>query len=326
MWYEDRNARVAAFDPANASAGWTLVDGDGITQDSTADRGEPALAVVEDTLYAAWITGTWEQMQGTDTETYMLKDRSVSVASYNGDDNSPEWTSVSSPSSTTPGSPDLLSHNGYLILSWSNGDAPFVIRAEAYESGGSWSSIDKGSALNRDSAQSASDPELSVVDEKLYLSWNEAVDVSGPSNPSYRVRSSVLSGTVSSPHWDALDKGEMQGMNYDPGDDEPRTTTDIENTALDGKLYLSFSQGPADGGASPAEQLRALAVTGSPAEPAWNFIGDYADQGRTEGLNADSSNDAWDSAVLGHNGSLYLAWREYEDDTGGWSLRVMKRR
>jgi hypothetical protein len=289
--------RVAVYDPAASTAGWNMVDGKDIggLNRSATNRGVFAtLAVVDGTLYAAWVEG--------------FSSSTLYAAEYNGNDSSPSWSdaggSLNYSSSDIPYDPDLAGYGGSPVVVWEEDNK---IRAKIYDSAsGSWSSFDGGAALNYDASSRASYPRLASVGDALYTVWLEEDSA---------FRSQVRVKVRDASGWRFVDGGGAAGLNYDPlgeGVLDPASPF-----VLNGTLYAAF----AEKDSTDVARLRVVAYNGDDDNPAWQFVDGEA----SGGLNPGANYDAEFPVATGHEGSIIATWAElFGDIPNLYDVRVLK--
>ena len=177
--------RVAVYSGNDMTPTWNFVDGGqetGINRDPARDAAYPALAVYNAKLYAAWTESNGDANQ-------------VQVAVYNGEDHAPAWTFVDGNGTglnryreNTAYTPQLTAFGSKLYATWyetdGGSDSSSQLRVALYNANDqapAWSFVDGGGAsgLNKDVRYSAFDPQLTVFQSKLYLTWKELSDTGG---------------------------------------------------------------------------------------------------------------------------------------------------
>ncbi|MFW5687957.1 MAG: hypothetical protein ACOC2Y_00235 [Spirochaetota bacterium] len=275
--------RVGVYDPADATAGWTIVDGTptgGLNRDETNNGSQVRLAVAGDTLYAVWV------------ESFLSTN--LYAAAYDGDDSAPSWTDLGGDleydSVDIPREPDAVGFEGDLIVVWEEDSA---IRAKVYDPGAdAWSPFEGGgTGLNYDSGSTAYSPRLAVAGDELYLVWTED---DADFNVQVRARVRDAGG------WPLIDGGGAAGLNF--GGSVEGVLDAPAPFALNGVLYVAF----AEKDATDIARLRVVAYNGDATSPDWQFV----DGAASGGLNPSSTYEAEYPAAAGHNGSLVVTWIE----------------
>ena len=188
-----------------------------------------------------------------------------------------------------------------------NGSA-YQIRVKAYD-GSQWIWEDGGSSsgINYDYRYSAGDAQMAVFAGKLYVAWAEYKYF----GTGTQIRIKAYDGS----QWTWADGATPgSGMDFDPANDAgyPRLAV------FGDKLYAAWDEVAYEG---TAHQIRLKAYDGS--QWAW------ADGGAVNGINYDSSKDAYAPVLAVFNGKLYATWGEWNgpgasigNSTTGWQVRV----
>lgn len=289
-WSEAGSIRVAVYNGNDAAPVWTFVDGDGvagIVNDPAATAEHPRFAVLGTKLYATW------QELGASTL--------AQVAVYNGNDSAPDWTFVDNGgivSTNVGGStrPVLAAFSSKLYLAFeNNGIAVQVYGGD--DAAPAWTSVTGALTVLFRINEQAYNPELAVLNGRLYLAWREYL--SAPLFSSMQIRVAVYNGNDAAADWRFVDGHGVYGINKNPhlfADSGPRMVVH------QARLYAVWSERLPD---VEIGQVTVAAYNGTDAAPAWTF----ADKGEF-GINFDPAHNAMDPAVAVVNSKLYAAWRE----------------
>lgn len=278
-----------------------FVDGDGalgVNYDPTEAVYNPTIVSFNSKLYAAW--------REEDTGTGATQ---IRVAVYNGNDSAPSWsfvdgnagTGLNKNTSRSADAPAFAVLDSKLYLSWIETDGTAnQIRATVYngnDSSPSWSFVDGNAAtgLNKNTAQPAGAPMLTGFSSKLYLSWYEH---DGTAN---QIRVAVYNGNDSSPSWAFVDGNAATGLNKDT----TKVAAFPRLTEFNSKLYLMWTE------ANAKSQIRVAVYNGNDSSPSWSFI----DGNGADGINKDTTKDAYYSHFGTLNDKLYAIW--CEQNAGG---------
>jgi hypothetical protein len=198
--------RVAVYNGDDSAPNWTFVDGggvNGINHDPSLAAESPILGTLGGRLYVVW--KEWNA-----SNVYQLR-----FSVYNGNDNSPSWTSVDGAGANglnfntakDVNYPTLVTFNSSLYIFWTenNNLGKAQLRVRVYndnDSAPSWRFVDGGgnTGINYTPTKNAYMPSPSVVNDKLYISWVEYL--SGVVN--YTTRAAVFNGNNNSPAWSAV--------------------------------------------------------------------------------------------------------------------------
>jgi hypothetical protein len=180
-WYEFNvtasQIRMAVYNGNDAAPTWTAVDGnltDGINKSGAQGATDPQLTVLGSKLYA-----TWNEYNGTDYQ--------IRMAVYNGNDAAPTWASVdgngtngiNKNAAQTATAPQLTVLGSKLYATWyENNGTAYQIRMAVYngnDAASAWAFVDGGgtNGINKNVAQYADVPQLTVLGSKLYSTWYE---------------------------------------------------------------------------------------------------------------------------------------------------------
>ncbi len=177
--------RIATYNSVDRAPAWTFIDGggdSGINRDAARSAAYPELAV-----YAARLYAIWTEKDAHDTN-------QVRVAVYNDDDSAPAWTPVDSGGvsglNRNPErmayEPQLTAFGARLYATWYEGDhkGRGQIRVAVYngdDGAPEWTFADGGGrhGINKNPRRSALDPQLTVFDSRLYITWKELIGSRG---------------------------------------------------------------------------------------------------------------------------------------------------
>ncbi len=287
---------VAVYNGDDGTPAWTFVDGGGaggINKDTAKDARNPQLTVFGSKLYA-----TWHESNGT---AYQIR-----VAVYNGNDSAPAWAfkdgaSINGLNKDTTKSAQVSQLKVFgtkLYATWSesNGSADQV-RVAVYngdDGAPAWTFKDGDgiNGLNKDAAQGAFNPQLTVFGSKLYATWAE---VSGSTD---QIRVAVYNGKDTMPAWAFVDGGGASGINKDSA----QIAFNPQLTVFGTKLYATWQESNGS-----ADQVRVAVYNGNDSAPAWTF----KDGDGINGLNKDTTKSAQVPQLTAFGEKLYAAWQEF---------------
>ncbi len=174
--------RVAVYNGNDQAPVWSFSDGgsvnNGINHVASKNAAYPELTVYDSRLYATW------------TERNAEENSQVRVGVYNGDDRAPAWAFVdgdrASGLNRNPDSmayePQLTVFGTRLYVTWYEGDhkGRGQIRVAVYdgdENAPRWAFADGGGkkGINKNTRRSALDPQLTVFNSQLYITWKELI-------------------------------------------------------------------------------------------------------------------------------------------------------
>lgn len=199
----------------------------------------------------------------------------VQVAYFNENDANPQWVSVDGggilrDSTRGAQNPQITEFNSKLYLTWSEkngyfGETTAYMRVAVYngnDSSPAWNYVDGDgdSGLNLDPEKHAVQPQLTVYNSKLYLTWSEG-------DPLFlfpgRIHVKVYNGNDSAPQWTLID-GPVPNLNgyYAAGAYTPQLT------AFNNKLYLSWNELVS----GTTIQSRVRVFNGNDANPRWDLV------------------------------------------------------
>ena len=233
----------------------------------------------------------------------------IRVAVYNGNDGAPSWSFVDGNGANGINkdplrhayTPQLTVFDSKLYATWYeyNATSIYQIRVTVYngnDGAPSWSFVDGNGAngINKDTSKTASWPQLTVFDSKLYATWYEYNAAS-----IYQIRVAVYNGNDGAPSWSFVDGNGANGINKDTSilADSPQLTD------FDSKLYAIWSEK----NASATYQIRVAVYNGNDGAPSWSFV----DGNGTNGINKDTSKLAQKPQLTIFNSKLYAIWYEF---------------
>jgi mevalonate pyrophosphate decarboxylase len=157
-----------------------------------------------------------------------------------------------------------------------------------------WTPVDDNgtNGINKNVAQSAVAPQLTVLGSKLYATW---VESKGTAN---QIRMAVYNGNDGVPAWTFVDGGGTDGINKNVAQyaDVPQLTV------LGSKLYATWYESN-----GTAYQIRTAVYNGNDAASAWAFV----DGGGTNGINKNVARPAYAPQLTVLGSKLYSTWYEY---------------
>jgi hypothetical protein len=297
-----RQIRISTYNDNDQNPVWTFVDGNatnGINADVSYDGNYPRLACHKSTLYSLYNLNTYSNV-------YNLR-----FASYNGDDASPSWAVLDSATAGLNFNPD----NGSGIASTATFNNKFVIGwTETTGVSGSKTSRVNISALNEDngnlhridgantkglnfiSGTNAGIVTLKVFEAELYAFWFEEI---GGGNESLRVVGKKFNGDFAAPAWTSVGES-ISGPSVDRSGSMGMDR--IKAAEYKGNLYLSYSQ-VKSGDTNDTMSVTVLNTNTSP--PSWHDV-----TGSGEGINRDSTQNAFNGDMISFHDRLYLTWYE----------------
>ncbi len=296
--------RVAVYNGNDAAPSWSFVDGGPLNLDLSQNAILPQMAAVNNSLYVTWIeSGISSTVTGTVTA------NRVRIKKYNGNDSSPNWSSIAPDAgqglnkyNTDANNPQLAAFGSTLYAVWSENTDSFVpqIRVASYVSGTSWKYVDSPGTdgINYDKSKPADYPTLVQYNSKLYALWEELDSVGVPV-----VRASVFNGNDSSPAWSYVG-GNASGMNFDA---TRLSQSPVAAVVHNSRIYAAWSEQDA---ITQYGIDHIATYNGNDAAPSWLF----ADKG-SAGINYDPTRDARRIKLVEHNSALYAVFRE--NNSGG---------
>ncbi|MBU2644016.1 Ig-like domain-containing protein [bacterium] len=157
-----------------------------------------------------------------------------------------------------------------------------------------WSLADGGSSdgMNYSSLQDATVPHIATFNSKLYASWQETNGVNS------QIRISVFNNDISSPGFNFIDGGGMNGINFNPA----AQARDQHLVEFGNRLVVTWVE---DNGT--ADQIRVAVFDGNDVTPGWIFV----DGSGLNGLNKNAVFNAANPTLAVHQAKLYIAWTEF---------------
>ena len=296
IWDEGSTAtqiRVAVYNGNDAAPSWNFVDGNGtngINKDATKSAFSPQLTVLGSKLYAAWV-----EHNGT---SYQIR-----VAVYNGIDTAPSWTfvdkgvnGINKDATKSAFFPKLALLGSKLYTTWiepnSTTDQVRVAVYNGNDASPSWTFVDGNgtNGINKNPANDTSSPQVSVLGNKLYATWDEHGTAS-------QIRVAVYNGNDAAPAWTFVDGNGTNGINKDV----TRGAGSPQLTVSGSKLYATW---PEDNGIT--QQVRVAVYSGDDLSPIWTFV----DGNGANGINKNAAIKAYSPQLTDRNGMLYATWEE----------------
>jgi hypothetical protein len=272
-----RKIRVAEYQNDNVT--WSFVDGGGYTgirKCTTGHAQESKLIEYNNELYVGWA-----ERHCTNTD-----DHNIRFAKW---DNSSTWNfvdgngadGINQDSGEDAQQLNVVVYNNNLYAIWRETKSASMtqIHVKKYN-GSSWSSVDGNSTngINYSSSVSASKPSIIVFKNELYASWIE----------DNKVRVTKYDNSTS---WDFVDGNSSNGINKNSGHSANTVTLATDNSTL----YASWSEN---------NQIRSAKYNNDGST--WTFI----DGNGTNGLNYNTSKNAFDLDSIVLSKYLYLIWME----------------
>ena len=266
----------------------------------------PALAVYNNTLYAAWMEQKKYYISGISAPYFSDY---IRVYRYNGSG----WEMASAAGlgdgSYINKNPDgrsiqkisLAVCGNYLYAAWDeNWNEKYRVRVSRFD-GTHWSELDtKGNAddnddgLNYDSAKDAKYPSLASWGDQLYATWEE-LGATGKS----LLRLKSFNGS----NWSSAN--DIGGLNYSPanyGVEAGSSSLTVYNGALYG--FWTEASHPYEGFYYPQVRVRYYSGSG------WS----WADGGDSSGWNHDPTVGATNPQAITHHNRLYCVWGEIDSE------------
>jgi hypothetical protein len=165
-------------------------------------------------------------------------------------------------------------------------------------SGGiTWSFVDGNgtNGINKNAAENAYSPQLTLLGSKLYATWNEGSTAS-------QIRVAVYNGIDTSPSWTFVDGNGINGINRDP----TKNAFAQQLTSLGSKLYAIWTEPT-----GTVYQIRVAVYNGNDSSPSWAFV----DGNGTNGINKDATKSAFYPQLTALGSKLYATWIEPNSTT-----------
>jgi hypothetical protein len=289
------HTRVAVYNGNDSSPAWVFVDGNGangINKDATKSAMSPQLTALGGKLYA-----TWQEYNGSNIG-------QVRVAVYNGNDASPSWAfvdgnganGINKDATKGASSPQLAVSGSKLYATWGELNATAnQIRVAVYngiDASPSWTFVDKGTnGINKDAAKAAYGPQLALLGNKLYATWDES------NGTTDQIRVAVYNGNDFAPVWTFVDGDGTNGINKDTA----RSANSPQVTSFGSSLYATWVEYN-----GIAYQVRIAAYNGDDVSPSWAFV----DGNGTSGINWNAAEKTYSPHLAVCYGALYANWDE----------------
>ena len=297
---ESGKIRVAVYNGNDTTPVWTFVDGNtanGINFNNTRNATYPNMTIFSNKLYV-----TWGESNGSGWS-------QVRASVYNGNDSSPTWTTIDGGGATgisrtaTSQSikPRFAVVNSKLYATWEENPGNNIdqIRVAVYngnDSSPSWSFVDGNAAttgINKNTGLIAYAPYPMSFNNKLYIAWNESVDM----NNNY-MHVAVYNGNDSSPSWSFIDGA--SGIYYSSNNSQASV---VGLAIANSKLYATWAE--LDNG-STYNRIRVAVYNGNDSSPTWALV----DGNNAFGLNYSHTQQASYSRLGVVNNNLYTTWVE----------------
>jgi hypothetical protein len=297
---------------AGVRAWWTMspttntVGGvNGINADPSRGADSVQFLVFNSKLYA-----TWNENSGSGNQ--------IRMAVYNGNDGGPAWSfvdgngpnGINKSTAQSAQAPQLVVFNSKLYASWDEYNGSFVnqIRMAVYngnDGAPAWSFIDGNGAngINKNTARSASTPQLTVFNSKLYATWSES------NGSTDQIRMVVYNGNDGAPAWSFVDGNGANGVNKNTS----RTAAAPQLSIFNSKLYATWSESNGS-----THQIRMAVYNGNDGVPAWSFV----DGNGANGINKNTAREAYQAQLTEFNSKLYATWQEYNGSTNQIRMAV----
>ena len=274
----------------NLTGVWSFIDGnaasDGINKDTSKSALYPQLIVFNSKLYS-----TWRESNGTKNQIRVVEWDGASTWSFvdgNG------VNGINKDSGEAADQPHLIAFNSKLYAIWYEDNSSSVrqIRVAEWDGSSTWAFVDGNgtNGINKDTGQTASNPQLTSFNSKLYAIWNER-------NGSFdQIRIAEWDGSST---WTFVDGNGANGINKNTS--KPASRPQL--TAFNSKLYAIWLESNA-----ATVQVRVAEWDGSST---WTLV----DGNGTDGINKDASKEAGKAQLTAFNSKLYATWRENNGTT-----------
>lgn len=182
---------------------------------------------------------------------------------------------------------DVVYAAGYTYLTFAEMSSGFwqtrLKRLNMSNIAGGWTYLDGGGTLglNHNATAHALGQRLAVHNDRVYLAWAES--------------GQIFVGQYDGNVWNRVDGGLSTGLNYDTA----RTASDPFLTSHNGSLYLTW----VEQNGSAINQVRLKRYDGGST---WTFV----DGGGLNGLNAQTTLNAYNPVAVSTGTQLFLAWTE----------------
>jgi hypothetical protein len=274
---------------------WTWLDGNlatGLNVDTAEDMRMPSMVIFNNELLMAW-----EEKPSSIRQIYVFKkdlSSATKTAVYTGG-----ATGINKAGIVSTGcdfcSPKLVEFNAKLYAMWIEEDAGNIkqVRMAEWNGGAGWTFKDGDAAtgLNYDTGKNTEGVFPVVYNSKLYATWFET---NGPAVDQVRVIE--WDGTT----WRFVDGNGADGINFNTAKNVFLPSLVVHNS----KLYAVWTEL----NASNIYQARMAKWDGNST---WTFV----DGNGADGLNKDTTIDAYNPTGVVYNSKLFLTW--YEGDLFG---------
>ena len=185
--------------------------------------------------------------------------------------------------------PQMTVFGSKLYATWTEASQIRVAVYNGNDSSPEWTFVDGNGAngINKNTANWADTPQLTVFNSKLYATWTEA----------YHIRMAVYNGNDSSPEWTFVDGNGVRGINKDA----TKLAQASQLTVFNSKLYATWEEGY---GGTP--QIRMAVYNGNDSSPKWTFV----DGNGANGINKDATKLAEFPQLTVFKSGLYATWEE----------------
>ncbi|MGK5095491.1 hypothetical protein WDW89_26205 [Deltaproteobacteria bacterium TL4] len=270
---------------------WNLAEGSaarGINKNSTENAFTPQFTLLDGQLYATWsevapLIGTSQIRLA-----YLNASDSWIYVDGNGD------RGINLSSTRNAVIPQMIALGGQLYVTWAEANANQITQIRVAQCDGLFfcdnSIANNYTGLNKALVQNATNPNLAVLEPKLYATWSES------DGTATQIRVAVFDGTNT---WSFVDGDGTTGINK-------VTTANAVTPQLivfGSNLYATWSE--SDG---TATQIRVVVYNGNDSAPVWTFV----DGDATTGINKDRTKNANNPRlVVLEDTTLYATWAEH---------------
>ncbi|MGG1518167.1 dockerin type I domain-containing protein [Paenibacillus oryzisoli] len=279
VWTESNGSANQIRAKKYENGAWVTADNNApMNKDASKNASNPYLVIFDNTLYASW-----EEQEAPYWQARVAKFNGTSWDLVDGDG----ARGLNALVNTNAKNTNLIVYDNSLYLFWdeAGGNGINQLRGAKYGGGSSWTPLNGGSALNKNTTQSAQMPSAMVYGNKLYLAWQE----SDGSVTQIRVKS--FDGT----NWVPVDGNGSTGLNINTA-----KTASTPNLALyNGNLYLAWKES----NNNSKDQIRVKMYNGASWTPA-----DGDDP--VNGINNSSTASAYMVRMIEFDGDLYATWHE----------------
>lgn len=241
VWVERNDTthqiRAAVYNGNDSRPSWSFVDGNGtfgLNKECSQDAFYPQLILCNQKLYATWYEHVFDE------HAYYNQAYQIRVAIYNGNDAHPNWSlvdgdgdsGINKASSMTRKVSRLAIFNNKLYAAFNESNRNAQVKVAVYNGNDrepAWSFVGGNSlkGINKVSRENASNPQLAVINSKLYTIWTES------NGKTDQIRLAVYNGDDDQPGWLFVDSNGMNGLNKN----DSKNAFSPQLTGFNSKLY-----------------------------------------------------------------------------------------